>query len=33
VVGTVFLAVEGVGLFAACAVNCLADEPEDLELY
>jgi hypothetical protein len=33
VVGAVLLAVDGVGLFAACAVDRLADEPEDLTLY
>jgi hypothetical protein len=32
VVGTVFLAVDGVSLLAARAVDCFADEPEDLDL-
>jgi hypothetical protein len=32
VVGTVVLAVDGVSLLAARAVDCLADEPEDLDL-
>ena len=32
VVDTLLLAVDGVGLLAACAVDRLADEPEDLDL-